>query len=141
MAENIKVTKVDDKKVEAVNGLELYPYRYDLLPEELQFICRRCHIAANKRMNQVLACSSVTIEGRYCPEIERLRSTLKGQARQIEAFRKYASIFVSDNFEGRTSIQKFEVEKIYNEKIVEGKRSLEEFIDLLQMFNVDVVGS
>ena len=113
----------------------------DLLPEEIRFICKMCHIASNKRLESKLACSSVTVEGRYCKHVERLRSTLNGQARQLDTFRKYASAFISERFGERTAFDKSEISKWYNEKIVDGKRSLEEFIDLLQLMGIDVVGS
>ena len=116
-------------------------YRYDLLPEELKFICRRCHIAANKRMVDKLDCSCVTIEGRVCENVERIRSTLSAQAQELTIYRKYASAFISDKFGERTVLQKREIAKIYNEKIAEGERSLEEFVDLLCFLGVDVVGN
>ena len=113
----------------------------DLLPAEIHFICKMCHIASNKRLESKLSCSSVTVEGRLCKHVERLRSTLNGQARQLETFRKYASAFICERFGERTAFQKGEVAKWYNDKIVDGKRSLDEFIDLLQLMGVEVIGS
>lgn len=116
-------------------------YRYDLLPEELRFICRRCHIAANKRMVDKLDCSSVTIEGRLCEHVERIRSTLSSQAQELTIFRKYASAFISEKFGERTVLQKSEIAKIYKEKVADGERSLEEFVDLLCYLGLEVVGN
>ena len=116
-------------------------YRYDLLPEELKFICRRCHIAANKRMMDKLDCSSVTIEGRLCENVERIRSTLSAQARELAIYRKYASAFINDKFGERTVLQKNEIAKIYREKVADGKRSLEEFVDLICSLGIEVVGN
>ena len=116
-------------------------YRYDLLPEEIQFICRRCHIAANKRMVDKLDCSSVTIEGRLCENVERIRSVLCSQAHELSIYRKYASAFISDKFGERTVLQKVEIAKIYKEKVAEGERSLEEFVDLLCSLGIEVVGN
>ena len=131
----------EKKKVEAQEEEQENELRFDLIPEELKFICKMCHIAANKRLVDTLACSSVTVEGRLCKHIERLRSTLNGQASQLATFRKYASAFITEKYGERTAFQKQEIEKWYKEKIVDGKRSLEEFIDLLQLIGVDVVGS
>lgn len=116
-------------------------YRYDLLPEELKFICRRCHIAANKRMLDKLECDSVVIQGRLCEHVERLRSILSSQASELEIYRKYASIFISDKFAERTVMQKSEIAKIYKEKVSDGKRSLEEFVNLLSFLGIEVVGN
>lgn len=116
-------------------------YRYDLLPQELQFICRRCHIAANKRMVDKLDCASVTIEGRLCENVERIRSTLSAQAQELTIYRKYASAFITDKFGERTVLQKSEIAKIYKDKIADGERSLEEFVDLLCFLGLEVVGN
>ena len=116
-------------------------YRYDLLPEELKFICRRCHIAANKRMLDKLECDSVVIQGRLCEHVERLRSILSSQASELEIYRKYASIFISDKFGERTVMQKSEIAKIYKEKVSDGKPSLEEFVNLLSFLGIEVVGN
>ena len=116
-------------------------YRYDLLPEELKFICRRCHIAANKRMLDKLECDSVVIQGRLCENVERLRSTLSSQGSELAIYRKYASIFISDKFGERTVLQKSEIAKIYKDKVSDGKRSLEEFVNLLSFLGVEVVGN
>lgn len=115
--------------------------RRDLLPEELKFICKMCYIASNKRMVDKVACSNVTVEGRYCEQIERLRNILNTQGRELEVYRKYASAFVSENFCKRSVYQKNEIAKLYNDKVVEGERSLEEFIDLLCYLGIEVVGS
>ena len=136
MAEEKKNVVENEEKEELV-----FEPTIDLLPEEIRFICKMCHIASNKRLESKLACASVTVEGRLCKHVERLRSTLNGQARQLESFRKYASAFILERFGDRTAFQKSEIAKWYNEKIVDGKRSLDEFIDLLQLIGVDVVGS
>ena len=115
--------------------------RCDLLPEEVQFICKMCHIAANKRMVDKLACASVAVEGRLCKPMERLSNTLKSQANELKVYRKYASAFISDNIGERTVLQKNEILKIYKEKVVEGVRSVEEFADLLSYLGIEVVGS
>ena len=116
-------------------------YRYDLLPEELKFICRRCHIAANKRMLDKLECDSVAIQGRLCENVERLRSILSSQGSELSIYRRYASIFISDRFGERTALQKSEIAKIYKEKVSDGKRSLEEFVNLLSFLGIEVVGN
>lgn len=116
-------------------------YRYDLLPDEIRFICRRCHIAANKRMVDKLACSSVTVEGRLCPDVERIRSILQAQGQELSIYRKYASAFISEKFGERSVLQKNEIAKLYKEKIAEGERTLEEFVELLCTLGIEVVGS
>lgn len=115
--------------------------RLDLLPEEIQFICKMCHIASNKRMVDKLACSNVAVEGRPCEHVERIRSILQAQGQELAIYRKYASAFIRDSFGERTVFQKNELVKLYNEKIVEGDRTPEEFIDLLCSLGIEVVGS
>lgn len=115
-------------------------YRYDLLPEEIRFICRRCHIAANKRMVDKLECSSVTVEGRLCKDVERIRGILSSQARELTVYQKYASAFISEKFGERRVLQKSEIAKVYKEKVADGERSLEEFVDLLCHLGLEVVG-
>ena len=115
--------------------------RLDLLPEEVKFICKMCHIAANKRMTDKLACSSVAVEGRLCSHVERLSLTLQSQANELKVYRKYASAFIRDSFSDRKVLQKSEIQKIYQEKIEEGQRTIEEFVDLLSYLGIEVVGN
>lgn len=115
-------------------------YCADLLPEEIQFICKMCHIAANKRMADKLECSSITVEDRYCKHIEKIRTTLKSQAQELSVYRKYISAFISEKLDKRTVYQKSELLPLYKEKVEEGKRSFEEFADLLRYFGIEVIG-
>ena len=65
----------------------------DLLPHELEFICRICHVAANKRMSDKVECGDKNVTGQYCNNVERLRRALTLQAAEIESSRKYIAVF------------------------------------------------
>lgn len=116
-------------------------YRADLLPEEIQFICKLCHIAANKRMVDKLECSSITVEGKYCKHIESIRNALKSQANELSIYRKYITAFMDDKKSNRSVFQKNELSRWYKEKIEEGERSFDEFLDLLRHYGIEIVGS
>ena len=116
-------------------------YRADLLPEEIQFICKLCHIAANKRMVNKLECSSITVEGKYCNHIESIRNALKSQANELSIYRKYITAFMDDKKSNRSVFQKNELSRWYKEKIEEGERSFDEFLDLLRHYGIEIVGS
>lgn len=116
-------------------------FKLDLLPDELQFICKMCQIAAGKRLADKLECSSVKIEGQYCRHIERIRNVLHGLERQVDIYKKYAEAFMMERFGERTVFQKNEIVKWYRDKIIEGERSIDEFIDMLHSMGVDIVGT
>ena len=112
----------------------------DLLPEEIKFICRLCHIAANKRMVDKLECSNIAVEGKYCKHVEKIRSVLRSQASELTIYRKYITAFMNDKLAERTVFQKNELAAWYKEKIEEGERSLEEFLELLRHHGAEIVG-
>jgi hypothetical protein len=108
----------------------------DLHPIQLQTICNMCHIAANKRMSTRLECANIQVTGRYCRLIEGLKNVYENQQRQLELSRKYVHSF----FAGRSIVRKEELERIYQENVVESERSLNEFINFVQLMGIEVVG-
>lgn len=130
-----KIIDVDEKEEkEEVKEQEFLVA--DLHPIQLQTICNMCHIAANKRMSTKLECANIQVTGKYCRLIEGLKSVYENQQRQLELSRKYVHSF----FAGRSIVRKEELERIYQENVVESERSLNEFINFVQLMGIEVVG-
>ena len=110
----------------------------DLLPEELTFICRLCHIAANKRMSETVECGDKNVTGQYCEKIERLRRTLTLQVSEIEASRKYIGVF-KGVLKGKTVFRKQELQKLYDKYTASTAPNFNEFLDYCRMNDIEVL--
>lgn len=111
-------------------------YVGDIEPAEAKFICKLCHIAANKRMADKLECAEIKLKGQYCRPIEKLRNVFLSQKKELEVSRKYISAFMN----GRTVFRKEELERLYRDNISEGERSFDEFLSYCQLNGIEVVG-
>lgn len=110
----------------------------DLLPEELKFICRLCHIAANKRMSETVECGDKNVTGQYCEKIERLRRALLLQGAEVEASRKYIGVF-KGVLKGKTVFRKQELKKLYDKYSANTPPSFDEFLDFCRMNEIEVL--
>lgn len=110
----------------------------DLLPEELKFICRLCHIAANKRMSETVECGDKNVTGQYCEKIERLRRALLLQGAEVEASRKYIGVF-KGVLKGKTVFRKQELKKLYDKYSANTLPSFDEFLDYCRMNDIEVL--
>ena len=110
----------------------------DLLPSELEFICKLCHTACNKRMATKVECGEKNITGQYCMNIERLRRALLSQAAEVEASRKYIGLFKSV-LKSKTVFRKQELEKLYIKYCAKTPPSFEEFLDYCRMNDIEVL--
>lgn len=110
----------------------------DLLPEELEFICHICHVAANKRMSVTVDCGDKNVTGQYCDKIERLRRALTLQAAEIESSRKYIAVF-KGVLKGKTVFRKQELQKLYVTYTASSAPSFNEFLDYCRMNDIEVL--
>lgn len=110
----------------------------DILPEELEFICRNCHVAANKRMGDKVDCGDKNITGQYCANIERLRRTLIVQSAELEASRKYIGIFKAV-LKGKTVFRKQELKKLYDKYSAKTSPDFNEFLDYCRKNDIEVL--
>ena len=110
----------------------------DLLPEELTFICRMCHLAANKQMKEKVVCGDKNITGEYCKLVNNLRHTLVTQAKEIEVSRKYLNMF--KQFMGaRAVFRKCELKEIYEKYATKSPTSFEELMNFCEMNDIEIL--
>ena len=110
----------------------------DILPNELTFICKMCHIAANKRMSQGVECGDKNITGQYCEKIERLRRALVLQSAELEVSRKYTDIFIKA-MGGRTIFRKQELMVFFDNYSPKTTPSLNEFMDFCRTRGIEIL--
>ncbi|MBQ7906807.1 MAG: hypothetical protein IJ309_02405 [Clostridia bacterium] len=108
----------------------------DLLPAEINAICRLCRVANNKRMTtQKVECERTERTGMYCRLIENLRVAFQSQAREIEFCRRYVDLFKGS----RACFRKDELKAFYDENGAKENRSFEEFIDFCRISGLEVI--
>lgn len=108
----------------------------ELAPTELSAICELCHIANNKRMTTRLECASIQVEGQYCKLIESIRKRFNRQQAILDKLLKYVVAFMQE----RTVYRRVELQRLYNDNIVNGERSFDEFLNVCRYLGIEVIG-